>query len=93
MVSYNLVLPDDFEEHAWELESKGCYKCNVNFDDKEFEVTFYDLNRLNQDVEFDFQQTNVFYKKNLIIVKAVSKECMKRAVSYLAQSKKYLDLV
>ncbi|MEO5841427.1 MAG: hypothetical protein ABIQ73_06985 [Acidimicrobiales bacterium] len=47
-----LLLPSDFDQYEWEVESKGYYvgAC-VELEGRRISITFYDQLRLGQDVE------------------------------------------
>jgi len=79
-----LVLPEDFDDDAWLLESKGWYPgASVRSGDREVAVTFYDPTRLAQDIEADLAGGHLVSFAHLIVVERLTVENMRRAISRL----------
>lgn len=84
--SPELVLPEDFREYAWEIESKGVFwDARVRYDGKEFAVVFYEPERLAQDASEELNEGNPFFEKNVIVISKVTESEMNTAISRLAK--------
>lgn len=93
MINYKLVLPNDFDDYAWEIESKGWFNAIAEFDGARYQISFYDPTRLSQDVEDELDENPAFYESNLLVVKLVDRPHMEKAVEYLAKTGKYIGMV
>lgn len=88
-----LVLPDDFDEYAWEVESKGVFwDVRVRYGGREYPVTFYEPERLAQDAAEELDEGKPFFEPNIIVVRKVSKDAMIAAVAELAKDDRILNL-
>ena len=77
-----LVFPPDFNDYAWEVESKGVFwGANVRADDSLFSITFYDPTRLQQDIDADMEADLLFTVKRLLVVERVTVDNMRLAVA------------
>jgi hypothetical protein len=79
-----LLLPDDFDDHGWEIECKGWYPgASVRFGDRQVGVTFYDPTRLARDIRADLESEHLVSFAHLIVVDLLTVENMRRAVRRL----------
>jgi hypothetical protein len=79
-----LVLPEDYDDYAWEVESKGWYpSASVRLGTREVPVMFYDPTRLAQDIEADLVGDHVSTFARLIVVERLTVENMARAARRL----------
>lgn len=87
MTDFSFVLPDDFDSYAWEVKAKGCFAdAQLIVGGKRYRLSFYDLVRLNQEIESEFESGVAFVEPNLVIVRSVTKSDMQQAAQMLAQS-------
>jgi hypothetical protein len=92
--SFSLELPADFEDYASELESKGWFSgARIAVTERRYQINFYDLARLTQEIESDFERGQIFFEPNLVIVPSVTRDHMERAAEELVQSGQILSLV
>lgn len=79
-----LLLPPDFDDYGWEVESKGVFfAAEVEFEDGAFGVTFYDPTRLAQDLEAELGSDAQVSFARVVVVERVTVENMERAVRAL----------
>jgi hypothetical protein len=77
-----LVLPTDFDDYAWELESKGYFTdAAVQIGDKHVGVSFYEPTRLSQDIAEELAAGRPFAISRLLVVERVTLENMRIAVT------------
>ncbi|TQV84817.1 hypothetical protein FKG94_04695 [Exilibacterium tricleocarpae] len=93
MINYQLKLPDDFEEYAWEVESKGWFQALAEFDGVRYQITFYDQARLTQDIDDELEDEPIFFESNLLVLESVDRSHMEKAIEYLANSGKYKGMM
>lgn len=87
MTDFLLVLPADFDDYAWEVQAKGCFSdALLTFSGRRYRLNFYDLTRLNQEIESELERGVAFCEPNLVIVRAVTRSDMEQAAEILAQS-------
>lgn len=80
-----LVLPADFDDHGWLLESKGCYlDATVRWAGEDFMVSFYDPVRLAQEVEADLGTSGRAELTRVVVVGRLTGDSMKAAVRDLS---------
>lgn len=80
-----LILPTDFDDHGWLLESKGCYlDATVRWADRDFTVSFYDPVRLAQEVEADLEASGCAELARVVVVGRLTGDSMKAAARALA---------
>jgi hypothetical protein len=92
--SFSLELPADFEDYAPILESKGWFsEARVVVAERRCRINFYDLTRLTQEIESEFERGQIFFEPNLLIVPSVTRAHMERAAEELVQSGQILSLV
>jgi hypothetical protein len=94
MIDYKIELPTDFDDYAWEVESKGWLNdIVVSFEGVRYRVVFYDPTRLAQDIDEDLEENAVFLESNILVVKTVNRNYMEKAIEFIAQTGKYIDMM
>ena len=87
MTSQPLIFPEGFDEYAAEVESKGWFPdARLNFEGRNYVLTFYDPVRLAQEIEAELQRGGIFFEPNLVVVKSVTRQNMEAATDILIQS-------
>lgn len=87
MMQYTLKWPHDFEDHSWQIESKGWFVgLEIIVGGKTLTPTFYDPTRLSQDVRSEISSAGFFFEPFLIVIQQVTREGMERAVADLARA-------
>jgi hypothetical protein len=87
MFPYLLIFPEDYEDYAWEVESKGWFgEARLEFSGRSYRLNFYEPVRHRQEVESELLRRDVFFEPNLIIVPLVSKLNMEKAVEFLVRT-------
>lgn len=82
-----LVLPEDFDDYAWEIEAKGVFwDVRLRYEGREFPLTFYEPQRLAQDVADQLQDNAFFFEQNLVIIRKVTREAMELAAQELVSA-------
>jgi hypothetical protein len=90
MVEYELILPPDFDDYAWEVESKGWFSgAVVKFSGKKYSLNFYDSSRLSQEIADELSAHPMFVEDNLVVLESIDRSHMEKAVESLARSGKY----
>jgi hypothetical protein len=85
MNTYEVIFPNDFEEYAWELESKGWFDgVIIKSEGKEYKLNFYDPSRLAEDIQEEIDSCSAYFISNLIVIKLLTKENMLKAVDNFA---------
>lgn len=80
-----LVLPEGFADFAWEVEAKGVLAdVEVRVAGRVAQVTFYDPDRLQQDIESELRAGRNLVVNRLVVVRRVSVAEMQAAVNSLA---------
>lgn len=80
-----LLLPDDFDDYAWEVERKGWFAhAAVLIDGTRQDVTFYDPVRLQQDIEMEIERGPVFLEDNIVVIPAVTRPQMELGIAEMA---------
>ena len=70
-----LVLPDDFDDYAWEVEAKGCLlDATVRWSGYDFVVSFYDPVRLAQTIASDLEQSSQTAFDRLVVLSHLTRE-------------------
>lgn len=83
-----LLLPDDFDDYAWEIEAKGVFlNVGVRLGDRIVNVTFYDPVRLQQEIESDLLAGRAFAVERLRVVSKVTRENMQAAIANLGHER------
>jgi len=94
MPSFSLELPADFENYAREVEAKGWFsEARIITAERRYKISFYDLARLTQQIEGEFERGQIFFEPNLVIVQSITPACMERAAAELVQSGQVISLV
>ena len=92
--NFSLELPTDFGDYEWISGSKGWFsKARIVVAERRYRINFYDLARLTQTVEGEFERGQIFFEPNLVIVPSVTKAHMERAAEELVKSGQILSLV
>lgn len=88
-----LILPDDFDDYAWEVESKGVFwDLRIRHNDQEYTATFYTPERLAQDASERLSEGKPFFEQNMIVVKDITRDAMAMALSELARDGRIAQL-
>jgi hypothetical protein len=84
VTNYELVLPSDFQDYAYEVESKGWYSgARLRCMGRQFSLTFYDPTRLRQEIEDELRRSPAFTAEpNLLVVASVTEASMRNAVEH-----------
>lgn len=86
MTAAELVLPDDFADYGWEVESKGVFwDAVVQRDNRRVPVTFYDPGRLAQDVNDELASEPQFLLARVIVLPKVTLQEMQRSIADLPE--------
>lgn len=86
-MTYRVILPDNFDEYAWEIEAKGWLdSAYVETDGRKVELTIYDPTRLRQDVEEALSSGGPFFEKNVLVVSIVNRDSIEASVKSLCES-------
>ena len=94
MPDYSFILPADFLDYEFEVQAKGWFsEATLSISGKIYRLNFYDVVRLNQDIEDELAGVGVFFEPNVIIVSTVTKVSMERAVELLIDSGRLVSLV
>lgn len=76
-----LILPPDFDDYEWEVESKGYFEeAAVMIGGRALPVTFYEPTRLAQDIAEELDAGRVFSALRLIVVESVTRDAMQASV-------------
>ncbi|EEF58378.1 hypothetical protein Cflav_PD6121 [Pedosphaera parvula Ellin514] len=87
MKQYTLKWPDDFEDYAWQIESKGWFVgLEIIIDGKTLKPIFYDPARLSQDILEEISSAGFFVESFLIVIQQVTRETIERAIADLART-------
>jgi hypothetical protein len=87
MKPYTPKWPDDFDDHALQIESKGWFVgLEIIVDGRTFKPTFYDPARLSQDILEEISSADFFFEPFLIVIQQVSRESIERAVADLTRT-------
>jgi hypothetical protein len=94
VTDYSLVFPEWFDDHAWEVESKGWFgEAKLTFTGKSYRINFYDPVRLAQEIADELERGSPFFEPNLVVVPSVTRQDMETAVQFLMQSGQLSSLV
>jgi hypothetical protein len=81
-----LVLPADFDDYAWEVESKGVFwDVRMQYGGLEYPLTFYEPQRLAQDIADQLKEGRLFFEPNVVVVTKVTRETMRLAAQALVR--------
>jgi hypothetical protein len=93
-VEFHLILPDDFVEYGAEVEAKGWFAgARLTVSGTNYRLTFFDLARLGQEIESEFERGDIFFESNLVVVRPVTMCEMERAAEWLVKSGREKRLV
>jgi hypothetical protein len=71
VTSHPLIFPEDFDEYASEVESKGRFSgVRLNFEGRDYALTFYDPVRLGQEIEAEFQREGIFFEPSWVLAQS-----------------------
>jgi hypothetical protein len=88
-----LVLPEDFDDYAWEIESKGVFwDVRLRYGGREYPLTFYEPRRLAQDVTDQLEEYPIFFEQNIVVVKKVTRAAMDLAAQELVRGRRLDEL-
>ena len=76
-----LILPTDFADYAWEVESKGYLDARVRAGERVVDVSFYDPTRLAQDIAEEVAAGRLFSSARLLVLARVTPENMQAAIA------------
>lgn len=83
MTNYELVLPEYFQDYAYEYEAKGWFShVRLHYMGRQFPLSFYDPIRLMQEIEGELRRSPVFTEPNLLVVASITEAAMREAVEY-----------
>lgn len=83
-MDYELILPSDFEDYAWEVEAKGVFwDAAVQVGGARFQVTFYAPERLTQDIVEELRERSSFELSRTIVLETVTEDQMRDAIRRL----------
>lgn len=83
MITYELVLPPDFQDYAWEVESKGWFSEAVLLHlNKRYRLNFYNPVRLVQEIGDSLRSQPLFIVPNLLVVNSITETAMHKAVGH-----------
>lgn len=93
-VTIHVEFPEGFDDYAWEVEAKGWFPNVVAIvNQQRYTITFYDPTRLAQDIEEEFSRGAMFLERNLVVVPAVTRVHMEKAIGIIAASGRCADMV
>jgi hypothetical protein len=91
---YEIVFPEGFDGVEWEAEAKGWLQgVTVVIGARRYRVTFYDPTRLAQDIEEELRSKAVFLEANVLVVPAVTRVEMEKAIGSVVKAGGQLDLI
>ncbi|WP_271200024.1 hypothetical protein [Methylopila turkensis] len=89
-----LVLPVDFDECASIVRCKGWFSdVKAIVGGARYSLTFYDPARLGQEIENEMEARGIFFEKNLIVVRSVTRSNMEKALVFLVATGQIAALV
>jgi hypothetical protein len=84
---FTVVLPPDFDDHAWEVEAKGWFDdVFVDFGNGKRQLSFYEPVRLNQDIRDSLDANEPFFTEHIVVVKRITRAGIEEAVKMLYES-------
>jgi hypothetical protein len=94
MTAYELKWPADFDEYAWEVESKGWFSdVTISARGRSIKPAFYDPSRLEQEIADEIADQGLFSERDLIVLEKVTKANIENAIEKLASSGKLEELL
>lgn len=76
-------LPEDFNDYAWEFESKGFFQLDIEIYDKIYTFNFYDSVRLNQTIKDDLNSSQFLFYENLVVLESITIENIEKFILYV----------
>ncbi len=87
---YEFLLPEDFDDEALILESKGWARVVLALDiGLKYSLTFIDPARLSQDVDDELISQGYYFESNLVVVSAITRQNIETVVVKIIESKIY----
>lgn len=87
MSTFKLEFPEDFDDYEWEVESKGFLgNIQLQFDRQSYLISFYDKERLMQEIVDEIESNGFFFESNLIIIDSVTKANMVESIERLVKT-------
>lgn len=83
MKNYVIKLPDDFNEYAWGIESKGCLEIDIEIYSNVYTFNFYDPVRVNQTIQDDLDSSQFFFYENLVVLESITIENIEKFIQYV----------
>jgi hypothetical protein len=78
--------PDDFDDYAWEVESKGWFDgVTVEWNGASIRPVFYDPVRLSQAISDELAGGLFFRESNLVVIENVTRDHMDAAIAALSE--------
>ena len=91
-IRYTLVIDDSLEAGVW--NTKGFFPGSIlSVEEKKYELVFYDVVRIRQEIESEVSENGFFIEKNLIVVSDINRSEMEKAVEFIVNSGQYLTFV
>jgi len=91
---YSLNFPNEFDDYAGEVESKGCFsEARLVLLGRRYRVNFYDPVRLAQEIESALHRGTVFCEPKVVVVRSVTRENMERAAAEVVRSGSVASLI
>jgi hypothetical protein len=85
---YSLTFPQGFDDYASEVEAKGWFaEATLSFRGRQYRLSFYDAARLRQEIESEFQRGSIFFEPNLVVLPAVTRQNMEKAIDTLIRTR------
>lgn len=92
MTNCELILPDDFDDMAWEYEAKGClFGVVLRVAENSYSLSFYDPTRLKQDIDVLLRERGLFFEPNMIVVPSITKVAIFGAATRLAAQRSWVS--
>lgn len=87
MTDYLFILPEDFDGFALEVKDKGWFSAaRLIVSEVQYELNFFDPLRLAQEIERAIQADGRFFEPNLVVIQAITRANMEKAVEFLVRS-------
>jgi hypothetical protein len=94
MVTFELIFPEHFENQEWEIEAKGWLEdVVIKLEGQCYRLSIFDPTRLQQEAQSEHARGNIFFEPNLIVVAAVSRAEIRRAVQLLIAQGRIKELI
>jgi hypothetical protein len=94
VTDYSFVLPEDFDDYAFEVESKGWFaEARLSLSGRQYRLSFYDSVRLRQEIEDELRRGNIFFEPNLVVVQSVTRRNMEKAAELVVRSGRSSSLI